>query len=318
MKLGLFSIAYEDVPLESILRHISSLGYESIELPAWKGNPHLDLDRILSGGAQEVKNLVSKYGITISGLNNYIEGQLVLGPYDGSTDFIFKGSEIEKQNYGISRIKKTAEAAKLLDVPVVNGFVGCPNWSAWYPEPPPYEEIYAGFFNIFAEKWNGILDYFGSNGVKFAFEVHPAQVAYNIETAELVLDSIKWRTEFGFNFDPSHLVWQLLDPVLFIKKFGKKIYHSHVKDGELVVENLPTSGAMSHGSLLRSTRGFRFRVPGWGQVPWRRVMTAFAEVGYDYVLSYEHEDPIIGRDDGLEMTMSFIKPLLIRKKPRSN
>ena len=74
MKLGLFSIAYEDVPLESILRHISSLGYESIELPAWKGNPHLDLDKIINGGAQEVKNLVSKYGITISGLNNYIEG----------------------------------------------------------------------------------------------------------------------------------------------------------------------------------------------------------------------------------------------------
>ena len=108
-------------------------------------------------------------------------------------------------------------------MPVVNGFVGCPNWGAWYPEPPPYEEIYTSFFNIFAEKWNDILDYFGSNGVKYAFEVHPAQVAYNIETAELALDSIKWRKEFGFNFDPSHLVWQLVDPVLFIKKFGKKI-----------------------------------------------------------------------------------------------
>ncbi|MCS7142155.1 MAG: TIM barrel protein, partial [Candidatus Nitrosocaldus sp.] len=116
------------------------------------------------------------------------------------------------------------------------------------------------------------------------------------------------------NFDPSHLVWQLIDPVVFIKKFGDRIYHSHAKDGELVEENVRISGVTSHGSWTRPTRGFRFRIPGWGQVPWKRVITAFAEVGYDYVLSYEHEDPVMSQDDGLEKTIEFLRPLIIKKR----
>jgi len=313
MKIGVFTFLYNDTPLEKVLRYVSGLGYESVELPAWRGS-HFNIERVLNGGAQEVKRLIERYNLTISGISNHYEGQLVLGPHDSSTDFIYEGTAEEKIRYGVERMKKTAEAAKLLDVPVVNGFIGCPNWGAWYTFPAEYERIYNGFFEVFTERWGEVLDHFAANGVKFAHEVHPQELAYNVETAEMAVKAINGRREFGFNFDPSHLVWQLIDPVVFIKRFGDRIYHSHAKDGELVKENLPISGVIPTGSWMRMSRGFRFRVPGWGDVPWRRVITALVEVGYDHVLSFEHEDPVMSREDGLEKALEFLKPLIIKRR----
>jgi len=263
LKIGVFTVLYNEWKLEKVLKYVSKLGYESVELAAWKGSNHIDIDKVLSGGATELKKTVEKYGLFISGLSNHLEGQLVLGPYDESTDDFFKGSPEEKMKYGIERMKKTAEAAAALDVPVVNGFIGSPNWGAWYIFPPGYEKVYEKGFETFAERWNPIF-------------------------------------------------WQGIDPVVFIKKLGDRIYHAHAKDAELVKENLATSGVIPTGSWMRPGRGFRFRVVGWGDVNWKRVMTALLEVGYDYVLSYEHEDPVMSREDGCEKCIAFLKPLIIK------
>ena len=222
-------------------------------------------------------------------------------------------SRKKKVKYGISRMKKTAEAAAALDVPVVNGFIGSPNWGAWYIYPPLNEEIYEEGFQLFSERWGEILDSFNKYNIKFAFEVHPQEQAYNIETSKKALEAINYNKAFGFNFDPSHFIWQLIDPIKFIKAFPDRIFHCHAKDGELVEENLSTSGCIPTGSWLRPDRGFRFRVPGWGQVPWRRVITALAEISYDYVLSFEHEDPVLSAEDGCKKCIEFIRPLIIGK-----
>jgi len=312
MKIGIFSVLYNEKPLEDVLKYVSGLGYEAIEIAAWKGSNHIDLDKVLSGGASELKKTVEKHGMIISALSNHLEGQLVLGPQDSSTDEWFKGTPEQKTKYGIERMKKTAMAAAALDVPVVNGFIGVPNWGAWYVFPPAHEKMYESYFNLFAQRWGEILDTFKEQDVKFAHEVHPQELAYNIETAEMALKAVNRRKEFGFNFDPSHFVWQLIDPVAFIKRFGDRIYHVHAKDAELPKENLPTSGVISTGAWMRPDRGFRFRVVGWGQVEWKRVMTALLEVGYNYVLSYEHEDPVMSREDGCEKTIAFLRPLIIK------
>ena len=314
MKIGILSILFDERPLEGVLKYISSLGYEAIELPVWEGAHHINIDQILSGNADSLKKTLEKYSITISALSNHPAGQLVLGPLDSSTDIWFKGTSEEKVKYGMDRMKKTAEAAAALNVPVVNGFIGAPNWGAWYIFPPTYESVYEKGFELFAQRWGEIMDTFNSFEVKFAHEVHPQEQAYNIETSKQALKAINYNNAFGFNFDPSHFIWQSIDPVLFIKSFPDRIYHVHAKDGELVKENLPLSGSIPTGSWQRSDRGFRFRVPGWGDVPWKRVITALAEVGYDYVLSYEHEDPIIGPEEGCEKCIQFLKPLLINKK----
>jgi len=312
LKIGIFTILFNELNLEKVLEYVSKLGYEAVEIAAWKGSNHINIEKVLSGGATEYKRTIEKYGLMISALSNHLEGQLVLGPHDESTDEWFKGASEEKVKYGMERMKKTAEAAAALDVPVVNGFVGSPNWGAWYIFPPAYEKIFEKGFELFAERWGEILDHFAAHGVKFAHEVHPQEQAYNIETAERAIKAINGKREFGFNFDPSHLIWQSIDPVIFIKKFGDRIYHAHAKDAELVKENLPVSGCIPTGSWRRPDRGFRFRVVGWGDVNWKRILTAFVEVGYDYVLSYEHEDPVMSREDGCEKCIAFLKPLIIK------
>ena len=317
MKIGIITILFNDWKLEKVLDYVSKLGYEAVEITAWRGSNHLDIDKILQGGATNFKKTIEKYGLILSGISNHLEGQLVLGPHNESTDAWFNGSAQEKINYGIKRMKKTAEVAAALDVPVVNGFIGAPNWGAWYIYPPENEKIFEKGFELFAERWGEILDVFAKYGVKFAHEVHPQEQAYNIETAQQILKAINEKKEFGFNFDPSHLVWQGIDPVIFIKTFGQRIFHCHAKDGELVKENLATSGSIPTGSWQRQNRGFRFRVVGWGDVNWRRIITALTEVGYDYVLSYEHEDPVMSREDGCEKCIQFLKPLMI-KAPLKN
>jgi len=312
LKIGIFTVLFNERSLDKVLKYVSSLGYETVEIATWKASNHIDIDKILKGGATEYKRIIEKYGLSISGLSNHLEGQLVLGPLDSSTDEWYKGSPDEKVKYGMERMKKTAEAAAALDVPVVTGFIGALNWGAWYIFPPAYEKIYEEGFELFAERWGEILDVFAAHGIKFAHEVHPQEQAYNIETAEQAIKAINGKKEFGFNFDPSHLIWQGIDPVVFIKRFGDRIYHAHAKDAELVKENLPISGRIPTGSWRRPNRGFRFRVVGWGDVEWKRVMTALLEVGYDYVLSYEHEDPVMSREDGCEKCIAFLKPLILK------
>ncbi|RLI05558.1 sugar phosphate isomerase/epimerase, partial [Candidatus Bathyarchaeota archaeon] len=117
MKIGILTVLYNELKLEKVLKYVSKLGYEAVEIAAWKGSNHIDIDKILSGGATEFKKTVEKYGLIISGLSNHLEGQLVLGPHDESTDEWFKGTPEEKIKYGMERMKKTAMAAAALDVP---------------------------------------------------------------------------------------------------------------------------------------------------------------------------------------------------------
>jgi len=310
MKMCLNIWPFNDIPLEDMLKFASRLGYEAVEIAVDKGRDnHLKIDKILSGGATEFKNKVEKYGLRISALSSHIDSQLVGGPHTVDTDKVIRGTPEEKMKYGIERMKKTAEAAAALDVGVVNGFVGCENFSRWFFYPGGVELWEKGYETI-VERWNPILDVFGAHGVKFAHEPFPQQQAYNIETAEALLKAFNMRKEFGFNLDPANLLWCLVDPVIFVKRLGDRIFSVHAKDGELVEENVGYSGSVVTGDWGRLDAGFRFRVAGWGQIDWRRLITALVMVKYDGVLSVEHEDPWLNRTDGCKKAINFLKPLL--------
>jgi sugar phosphate isomerase/epimerase len=127
-------------------------------------------------------------------------------------------------------MKNAARAAQRFGVEVVNGFTGSGIWPYLYSFPPvPESTIEAGFAE-FANRWSPILDVFGECGVRFALEVHPTEIAFDIYTAQRALEAVGHREEFGFNFDPSHLLWQGVDPVEFIREFPDRIYHVHIKD----------------------------------------------------------------------------------------
>ena len=312
MKIGIFTALYQEKSLEEVARYVSPLGYQMVELPAWKGNNHLDIDKVIKGD-HSVLNILKKYNLEISALNCALPGQLVLGPLDESTDDWAPSSDAkEKIKYGIDMVKKTAQAASELKVPVVCGFVGSHVWDKWYIFPPKNEELYEKGWDVFANRWGNIMDTFKGYGVKFALEVHPTEIAYNIETAQRAIQALDGRSDFGFNFDPSHLIWQLIDPVVFIKTFKERIFHVHAKDSEIQEDEVRRSGVIPTGAWMRPDRGFRFRVPGWGDVKWKKVISALLSVGYDYVLSFEHEDPVMSREDGCEKAIEFLKPLIIK------
>ncbi len=314
MKIGLFTALFQDRPLEEALRAAANAGYEMVELPVWRGNPHVDLDAALADGGQGIKTLVERYGLRVSALSNGREGHLILGPHDCTVDrwAPVEGAEA-RVAYGAARLIQTARLAAALQVPAVVGFVGSTVWDKWYNYPSTNAEAYERGWRLFVERLTPILDEFRGLGVRFALEVHPTEIAYNLEMAEHAVEVLGGRGEFGFNFDPSHLVWQGIDPVVFIKRLGSRIVHAHAKDGELQADEIRRSGVLSGGSWTRPDRGFRFRVPGWGNVDWRRVLSALAAVGYDYVLSFEHEDPVMSPEDGLEKAIAFLRPLIIKQ-----
>ncbi len=311
MKIGMFTANYMDRDLETVFKMMSRMGYEAAELPAFQGNGHLDIDAVLKlNGAKKIRDLAKKYRITISALSNHAEGQLVLGPHSKDTDSLFKGSPAEKIKFGMERMKKTAQAAAALEVPVVCGFIGCERFSRWFPFP--YPEGWDEMADDFVQRWGEILDVFTSEGVKFAHEPHPNEYVYNVETALKSVELMGGRKEWGFNLDPANIILQAIDPVIFVQELGDYIFHVHAKDGEIVEHNVRRSGIQPTGKWNRIDRGFRFRIPGWGSVPWRRLLTELRLVDYDYVLSYEHEDVVMSREDGMEKTIDFLKPLIIK------
>jgi sugar phosphate isomerase/epimerase len=309
MKLGFFTANYTEKPLEQVAKMAAQNGYEALEIPAYDGNGQFDLDDVINGGADKVKKMVKSHGLFISALSNHADSLLIMGPHGVDTDTIFKGTKQEKIDFGIKSLLKTAQAANALEVPVVNGFTGIENFGRYFPFP--HANGWSDMEKEFTEKFVPILDKFNEYGVKFAVEPHPNNFIYDIHTAQRAIELVDQHPNLGFNLDPANLIYLGLKVENFIDRLGDRIFHVHAKDGEIVDHNLATGGILMQGEWQRLDRAFRFRIPGWGSVPWKRIITELSMVGYNYVLSYEHEDVTMSRADGVEKTAHFLKPLLI-------
>lgn len=310
----MFTSLFYDSSLESVAPQIAKLGFEAVEIPVWWGSKQLSLEGNYIGHGKSLLTKLESLGLSVPAINNARSGQLVLGPLDESTDsWVPKKYSNDKVKFAIKSMRRAAEAASELEIPIVVGFVGSPQWDKYYIYPPGNADIYERHWQLFADRWGPIFDYFQKLGVRFAAEIHPMEMIYNLETAERALGVLNGHPAFGFNLDPSHLIWQSIDPVVVIKTMKDRIIHVHAKDGEVQEDEVRHSGVIPTGDWKRPNRGFRFRVPGWGQVPWRRVITALAQENYKGVLSYEHEDPIISRYEGCKKAADYLKPLLIHE-----
>ena len=232
----LFTGQWADLPLETLCKKAKEFGYDGLELACW--GDHFEVDKALSDESycQKKRDLLDKHDLKLFAISNHLVGQGVLDNIDERHKSILPeyvwgdGDAAGINERCIEEMKNTARAAQKLGVGIVNGFTGSSIWHLLYDFPPtPASMIDAGY-DLLAERWNPILDVFQECGVKFALEVHPTEIAFDIYSAERSLKALNHREEFGFNFDPSHLIWQAVDPVEFIRAFSNRIYHVHMKD----------------------------------------------------------------------------------------
>ena len=310
MKLGFFTANFTEKPLQEVALLAAEHGYESLEIPAYEGNGQLEPSEVLKGNtAKKIRTMVSSYGLDIAALSNHSDSFLIMGPTGKDTDFIFKGTPEEKVKHGTECLIRTAQAANALEVPVVVGYPGVENWGRFFFFP--YGQGWSEYEQQFAERFTPILDRFQEYGVKFAVEVHPNSFIYDTHTAERAIELVDNHPCLGYNLDPANILYLSLSAELFVDRLKDRVFHVHAKDAELVAHNLPLGGTLMQGDMRRLDRSFRFRIPGWGDVNWKRLITELSMIGYDGVLSYEHEDVTMSRMDGVKKTAAFLKPLLI-------
>jgi sugar phosphate isomerase/epimerase len=308
VRLGVCAQALYHLPFERALAAARDLGFETIELPVDGGSPWIRLEEAVAGGWRAIGDAVRRAGLAISALSNHQEGQLLLGPHGIDTDRIHAGAPEEKSRFAAERLVLAAELAHKLDVGVVCGFTGCDDYSRWFPWPAA--DGYERMAPAVRDRLLPVLDGFQRRGVRFAHECHPKQFAYDLETARWTVELVDAHPAFGFNFDPANLLLAGIDPAVFIVELGERILHVHAKDGERVA-HATRSGLLAHGAWNRPGRGFRFRVPGWGDLDWRRLLTELHVAGYRGPISVEHEDPTMGRLEGLRQAARHLAPLLL-------
>jgi len=309
----LFTGQWADLPLEILAEKVASWGYDGLELACW--GDHFEVDKALENDkyVQSRKDILEKHGLKCYAISNHLVGQCVadtiiderhkaiLPPRlwgDGKADGVNQRAAEE--------IKNTAKAAKMMGVNVVNGFTGSPVWHMIYRFPPTSDAMVDAGYKEFAARWNPILDEFDKQGVKYALEAHPSEIAYDIYTAQKTLDALGNRKTFGFNFDPSHFIHQQFDPINFITAFPDRIYHVHVKDSKVNLNGF-TSILGSHLNFGDPRRGWDFVSPGHGDLDLESMIRVLNRIGYNGPLSVEWEDSGMDREHGAQEAVEFIK-----------
>lgn len=308
----LFTGQWADLPLETLAQKVSEWGFDGLELACW--GDHFEVDKALESDryVRERRDLLEKYGLNCWAISNHLVGQCVCDPIDNRHKAILPprlwgdGDPEGVRQRAAEEIKNTARAAKLFGVDVVNGFTGSSVWAKLYFFPPTSQADIDAGYQDFADRWIPILDVFQENGIKFALEVHPTEIAYDIITFQRAIDAVNGHPAFGANFDPSHLIHQFVDPAEFIAEFGDRIFHAHVKDSRVQL-NGRNSILGSHLDFGDRRRGWDFVSPGHGDVKWDPIIRGLNRVGYQGPLSIEWEDSGMDREFGAREALDVVR-----------
>ena len=310
----LFTGQWADLPLDELAQKASEWGYQGFE-PACSGD-HLEVQRALSedGYVQKKLDLLSRNDLSVTVVAAHRLGQAVGDMVDSRhkdlvPDYVWgDGDSRGVSERAAEEMMATVRAAQKLGVATVSGFTGSKIWSYVAGYPGPTSDVVEAGLKDLAKKWNPILDVFRDCGLRFALEVHPGQIAFDLYSAEMALEALEGREEFGFTLDPSHLHWQGIDPVEFIRKFPDRIFHVHVRDIALSLNG--------RGGLLNSylpvgdaRRGWNSRSPGHGGIDWESLIRALNEIGYSGAFAVDWKDPGMNRDYGAEEAAKFVKRL---------
>ena len=307
----LFTGQWADLSFENICEKARGFGYDGLELACW-GN-HFEVDQANQDYCDHKREILSKFGLNSWAISNHLVGQAVSDRIDIRHKSILPGyvwgngdpDGVRKR--AAEEMIKTAEAAKRFHVDVVNGFTGSPIWHLTYSFPPVPPSMIDDGYGEFASLWKPILDEFHSLGIRFALEVHPTEIAFDIVSTERTLAALDNHPAFGFNYDPSHFGYQGVDYLGFLYKFGPRIFHVHMKD--VGWSPFPTEAGVFGGHIDFGDRRryWDFRSLGRGNIDFEEIIRALNRIKYNGPLSVEWEDSGMDREHGAEEACEFVR-----------
>ena len=313
--ITIFTGQWSDLSLEEICSLAKQMGYEGLEIAT---GSQLSVERAANDPdyVKEVKDTLAKHGLICRAISAHMQGQCVGDSvpfaYDPRLDNVvapeLAGKPEEIQKWAIAEMKQVAHAAKNLGVDTVTFFMGSPIWKMWYSFPPTSQEQVDAAYQTIKELWSPIMDEFDACGVKLALEVHPTEIAFDYWTTKKLLEVFEYRPTLGINFDPSHLIWQGVNPEIFLFDFAERIYHVHIKDTKMNLNG--RNGILgSHIEFGDQRRGWNFVSPGHGDVDFEGIIRVLNQNGYDGPLSVEWEDNGMNRVFGATEACEFIKKM---------
>jgi sugar phosphate isomerase/epimerase len=249
-KITLTIAQWSDLPFEQICELASSIGYDGLELSFRPSLINLEKAACNLSYCEEIREIMRKYHLDSWAISSHIIGKCVGDNYDKRFDLFLpehlKGKPEDIKKWAIDSMMMVPYAAKNLGCQIVTTFMGSPIWRYFYSFPPTSLDVVEEGFDEVAVIWKPILDEFIKCGVSLALEVHPSEIAFDYYTTQKLVHRFYSHSAFGINFDPSHLMWQGVDPALFLKDFDTYIRHVHMKD--VVIERDGRKGLL--GSYL--------------------------------------------------------------------
>ena len=274
MFVGMLTAPFKDWDLSKIARFASKTGIEGLEVVVSPKGGHIDVEKVLTGGAGDVLKIMNANGVRITSLAFY-SGRILLEKTD--------------QEF----FRKAVEACTDLDVDVLCCLAGMAS-----PGKNKKETIRTDFKQVYSD----LADFAADHGVRLAMENWFATLLQGLDNFDLAFEMVP-NKNLGLNFDPSHLVHQQIDYVQAVYHLGERIFHTHAKDTEIVYHRMHYVGIYGGG-------WWRYRIPGRGQINWNAYISALKDVGYDYVLSIEHEDRFFEREDGFRDGAKYLNSIL--------
>lgn len=315
MKIGVITNLLGNLPLEEALEYFVSKGIEMVEIGCggYPGTQHADPDVLLNDEAklEEFKALLKKYNVEISALSCHANpvhpDKAVAKDYDDA-------------------MRKAVLLAEKLGVHQINTFSGCPgdcenskypNWVTC-PWPNEFGEILEWQWNeVLIPYWKEFVAFAKEHGVdKIGLEMHPGFCVYNPETLLKLRAAVG--PEIGANFDPSHLIWQGIEPVAAIRALKGAIFHFHAKDTKVDKYNTAVNGVLDTKPYSDEiNRSWVFRSVGYGndETYWKDIISNLRMVGYDYAISIEHEDSLMSQNEGFTRAIDMLKRAVMKEEP---
>ncbi|HSI48872.1 MAG TPA: sugar phosphate isomerase/epimerase family protein [Ideonella sp.] len=313
--ITLFTGQWADLPLAELAPLAKRMGYDGLELACW--GDHFNVQAALESPryVERKRELLADHGLQCFAIGNHLTGQAVCDRIDERHQAILPphvwgdGDPEGVRQRAAREMQDTARAAANFGVKTVTGFTGSAIWHAVYAFPPTSQAYIERGFSDFATRWTPILDAFEKHDVDFALEVHPTEIAFDTASAQRALDAVKQHRRFGFNFDPSHLAYQGVDYIGFIRRFGKRIFNAHMKDVWWDKGDGTVGTFGGHTAFGDARRNWDFRSVGRGMIDFESLIVALNDLGYAGPLSVEWEDSRMDRVHGATESAAFCRRL---------